>query len=412
MRWERELIRAAREAAVPASRWLSSIPAFFLAPRNRMALLGTLALVLMIAGATWAIWRLAVPGRESAPVAMAGPAPVPAQDPVLAVPPPGVPRHAEEPGETAGVAVIVPEPPPAPPAPPSDQGAGTVLPVTAGLPPDPPAEPASSAEGLAAVALPAASPPWKANAVPVSLPAGQPVIAIVIDDLGPTRGPTLKAIALPGPLTMAFLPYADDLPNLTGKARAAGHELMIHLPMEPIDLRHNNPGPQALLTTLTLPEVRARLDWALGRFEGYVGINNHMGSAFSTWEPGLAVVMQDLSEKGLLFLDSRTIGNSEAESTALSFGVPAAGRDIFLDNEFEDPAAIWGQLRQVEQLALKRGHAIAIGHPHPATLQALAQWLPEVQARGFVLAPVSALVKADPAAGHLVQAKGADGDLR
>jgi polysaccharide deacetylase 2 family uncharacterized protein YibQ len=405
VRWERELVRAAKEAAVPAARSLSAIPAFILAPRNRMALLGTLALVLMIAGATWAIWRLAAPPGGAAAVDLAA-------APSVAPPEAAVPRHAEEPGEGPGSAAdpddhhLTPPPPP-PPEPPSFEAA---TPVTAGLPPEPPA--VTEQPSLATIAPSPVVPPWQANAVPVTLPPGQPVIAIVIDDLGPTRGPTLKAIALPGPLTLAFLPYADDLPNLTGKARAAGHELMIHLPMEPIDLKHNNPGPQALLTTLTLPEVRARLDWALGRFAGYVGVNNHMGSAFSTWEPGLAVVMQDLGEKGLLFLDSRTIGNSAAEAVALSYGVPAAGRDIFLDNQFEDPAAIWSQLRQVEHLALKRGQAIAIGHPHPATLQALAQWLPEVQAKGFVLAPVSALVTGDPAAGHLVQVKGADGDLR
>lgn len=403
MRWERELVRAAKEAAVPAARSLSAIPAFLLARRNRMALLGTLALVLMIAGTTWAIWRLTAPPPGAVSVDLVAAPPIAAPEPVI-------PRHAEEPGEGPGseaLALDLPPPPPAPPAPPSLEA---VAPVTAGPPPEPPA--AFDQQALASTTPPPALPQWQANAVPVALPPGQPVIAIVIDDLGPTRGPTLKAIALPGPLTLAFLPYADDLPNLTGKARAAGHELMIHLPMEPIDLRHNNPGPQALLTTLTLPEVRERLDWALGRFEGYVGINNHMGSAFSTWEPGLAVVMQDLSEKGLLFLDSRTIGNSAAESIALSYGVPAAGRDIFLDNEFEDPASIWGQLRQVERLALKHGRAIAIGHPHASTLQALAAWLPEVQARGFVLAPVSALVTSDPAAGHLVQVKGADDGLR
>jgi polysaccharide deacetylase 2 family uncharacterized protein YibQ len=137
-----------------------------------------------------------------------------------------------------------------------------------------------------------------------------------------------------------------------------------------------------------------------------------MGSAFSTWEPGLAVVMQDLRDKGLLFLDSRTIGNSKAEGMALAYGVPAAGRDVFLDNDAHDGAAIWAQLRQAERVALKRGSAIAIGHPHPATLQALAAWIPEMQAKGFQLVPVSALVREDPAAGHVVQAGGQGGELR
>lgn len=245
-------------------------------------------------------------------------------------------------------------------------------------------------------------PTWQRNAVAVSPAPGQPRIAIVLDDLGPARGATLSAIALPGPLTLAFLPYAEDLPALTAKARAAGHELIVHMPMEPIDLARNKPGPEALLTSLPPEELRRRLNWALDRFEGYVGINNHMGSAFTTDTEGLAVVMQALRERGLLFLDSRTIGRSKAEGLALAFGVPAAGRDVFLDNNAEDAAAIRAQLAEVERLARRNGQAIAIGHPHPATLAVLKDWLPEVQARGFVLVPVSDLVKVPgPARGQL-----------
>lgn len=247
-------------------------------------------------------------------------------------------------------------------------------------------------------------PQWRRNAVAVTAAPGQPRIAIVIDDLGPGRGPARDAMALPGPLTLAFLPYAEGLEGLTAEARAAGHELMVHMPMEPIDLAHNSPGPNALMTGLAAQEILARLDWSLARFDGYVGINNHMGSAFSRDAAGLDVLMAELHRRGLLFLDSRTIGGSLAEATALADGVPAVGRDVFLDNEADDPAEIWAQLRLVERIARERGQAVAIGHPHPATLAALAEWLPQVQAEGFVLVPISALVR-EPIGDQLVSVK-------
>jgi len=360
-----------------------------LLPRRRegRALLATAILVALIGGITWGAIERAVPQStlvSPPPQRLPGVAPEKRVDAPL--------RHAEEPGLGAASPLVV-EIPPAPPPPPQPPTLAA-LPPNVGEPPDavPGAQQAEPAE-----------PAWRRNAVAVAREPGRPAIAVVIDDIGPARGNALRAIALPGPLTLALLPYAEGLPELAAKARAAGHELLVHLPMEPLDLRHNYPGPNALLTDLPLPELAARLDWALGRFEGYVGINNHMGSAFSTFEPGLAVVMQALQARGLLFLDSRTIGNSRAEGLALAYGVPAAGRDVFLDNDAEDSAAIWAQLRQVERIALQRGSAIAIGHPHPATLAALAAWLPELAARGFQLVPISALVREDPAAGHVVQ---------
>jgi len=306
--------------------------------------------------------------------------------------------------------VAMPQQPAPPPAPPAPLLAPALLPELAAAPtaaaaaarpvPAPRLRPLQLSlldPPLAARAVPAgppagaALPAWQRHAVPVEPAAGRPRIAIVLDDLGPGRAAALMAIALPGPLTLAFLPYAEALPALTAEARAAGHELLVHMPMEPLDLAGNNPGPYALLTDLPLDEIRRRLVWGLQRFEGFVGINNHMGSAFSSFEPGLALVMEELAARGLLFLDSRTVGGSLGEGIALAEGVPALGRDVFLDNDPDDPAAIWAQLRLTEQIAASRGQAVAIGHPHPATLAALAAWLPEVVARGYQLVPVSAL---------------------
>ena len=114
---------------------------------------------------------------------------------------------------------------------------------------------------------------------------------IVIDDLGIDQRRTKKVIALPGPLTLAFLPYGYNLKTLTASAVANSHELLVHLPMQPqaVDA---DPGPNALLRSLSETEIRNRIEWSLSRFDGFVGINNHMGSDFTTWERGMSVVMR------------------------------------------------------------------------------------------------------------------------
>jgi polysaccharide deacetylase 2 family uncharacterized protein YibQ len=218
-----------------------------------------------------------------------------------------------------------------------------------------------------------------------------PVIAIVIDDLGLNRRQTAAVADLPGPLTLAFIPYADDLDRQTESAHAQGHEIFLHLPMEPLD-PGKDPGPNALLESLTPDELALRLRENLDRFSGYVGVNNHMGSRLTQDADAMAIVMAELKRRGLMFLDSMTIGGSVAHLTADEFGVPSAQRDIFLDNEPE-VAAILIQLTALEAVADRRGYAIAIGHPYGATVTALAQWIPDALARGYRIVPVSQIIE-------------------
>ena len=233
--------------------------------------------------------------------------------------------------------------------------------------------------------------PWRRHAVAVAA-GDRPMIAVVLDDLGLNRPAARQAISLPAPLTLAFMTYAEGLAEMSSEARAAGHELMVHLPMEPRDRRHN-PGPNALTTDAPPDELVRRLNWGLERFDGYVGINNHMGSHFTAWGSGMATVMAQLKARGLLFLDSKTSGSGVPGRLATEIGVPFAERDVFLDNDPNDPMAVRRQLVEAERIAQRRGFAVAIGHPHKVTLEALADWLPGLAERGFILVPISTIAE-------------------
>ena len=238
----------------------------------------------------------------------------------------------------------------------------------------------------------AAPPAWQRFAVPIANFGARPMIAIVLDDLGLNRAGTRRAMALPGPLTLSFMTYAEGLERMAARARAAGHELMLHVPMAPRDQSYN-PGPNVLSEALPSEELARRLDWGLGRFGGFIGINNHMGSRFTASPRGMAAVMAALKGRGLLFLDSLTAPSSVGAAMARRAGVPYAERDVFLDNAWNDRAAIADQLARLEAVALRRGSAVGIGHPHRATLDVLARWLPQARARGFAIVPVSAVVR-------------------
>lgn len=298
-------------------------------------------------------------------------------------PPPAPPAPASEaapaalpPQQAPRVVTIEPPLPPAPSLPPPLQPVAMVVPA-----PPPAAEPQQAA----------AVPAWIRNAVPAQAKDARPRIAVVIDDLGLDRQRSARAIALPGPLTLSFLPYAMDLPHQTEAAHKAGHELLVHVPMEPLG-KNLDAGPSPLDVGMGNDEVLQRLRWDLARFEGYVGINNHMGSRFTGDAEALQPVMRELHDRGLLFIDSRTVAHSAGGEVARKYAVPHAGRDVFLDDEISAPA-IAVQLAELERVARRNGSAIAIGHPHDQTLDALTNWLRDLASKGFVLVPVSAIVK-------------------
>ena len=236
-----------------------------------------------------------------------------------------------------------------------------------------------------------APPAWLRFAV-LAPPAGdRPLVAIVIDDLGLDRRRTAAVIDLPGPLTLSFMTYAQDLSDQTEAGRQAGDELLLHVPMEPID-HAENPGPHALLVAMPAVEILAQLRWGLDRFTGFVGVNNHMGSKFTADARGMAVVMSELRRRGLIFLDSKTTAISAGMREAAANGVPHAAREVFLDDDL-NPAAIDRQLVRVERVARQNRSAIAIGHGHDATIAALRAWLPTLREKGFALVPLSAVVR-------------------
>ncbi|MBI1179601.1 MAG: divergent polysaccharide deacetylase family protein [Alphaproteobacteria bacterium] len=250
--------------------------------------------------------------------------------------------------------------------------------------------PEGAAAGKALSEGPEGAPAWKRYAsAAVSVPAGKPVIALVIDDVGLSKEKADEVIALPGPVTLSFLPYGDGVQALVDDARRAGHEVMLHLPMEPLS-RKEDPGPDALTTELSDAVLQDRIAKNMDKIHGYVGFNNHMGSRFTADRTGMDAVMAAAHRRGLMFLDSRTTAKTLGAATAARYGVPAVQRDVFLDN-VQDVAAVHAQLEKAVALAREKGRAVVIGHPHPTTIAALKSWIPSL--RGVTLVPITAVLE-------------------
>ena len=222
-------------------------------------------------------------------------------------------------------------------------------------------------------------------------PDGPPRIAVVIDDLGLDRDAFERVNALPGPLTLAFLPYGRDAQAMLDAARPV-HEAILHLPMEP-RTRVRDAGP-GMLRVGSPRAIEAGLAANLGKLAGYAGVNNHTGSLFTADPEAMGVLLEALDDRGLYFLDSVTTPRPASLRLAAREGYRVVARDVFLDADYAGGgAAVRAQLAEAERIARQTGQAVVIGHPYRATTQTLGPWLVTAQARGFELVTVGELAE-------------------
>lgn len=219
-----------------------------------------------------------------------------------------------------------------------------------------------------------------------------PVIAIIIDDLGNGLAEGEQTIALPGPVACAFLPHTPHAAELARRAHSAGKEVLLHLPLQAV--AHNNLlGPGALTLEESERQFRTTLRHDLAAIPHVQGVNNHMGSLLTRHPGAMAWLMSELAAHGgLFFVDSYTTVQSVALQLADENQVPAARRDVFLDDD-ADPAAIRFQFQRLLDIAQRQGYAIAIGHPHPNTLAVLREELARLPETGVTLVPVQTLIQ-------------------
>ena len=225
---------------------------------------------------------------------------------------------------------------------------------------------------------------------PAARAKGTPRLAIIVDDLGSDRDAADSLLKLPFPLTISVLPHLPLSSAIAEEAHRRGDEVLLHLPME-ADSPAAEPEAIELRVGMNAAQVESLLAGMLETVPHAAGVNNHQGSR-ATADPALMdALMPLLREHRLFFIDSRTTAATVAYDTAERLGVRAASRKVFLDDT-PSRVAILTQLDLAAADALRDGEAIAIGHPRPATISALAEGLPRIEARGVHLVFASALV--------------------
>ncbi|GJD94361.1 divergent polysaccharide deacetylase family protein [Methylobacterium iners] len=241
-----------------------------------------------------------------------------------------------------------------------------------------------------------------ARSEPDGAPAG-PRIAILVSGLGIGQAATASAIAkLPPAISFAFAPYGSDLERTVARAREAGHEAFLQAPMEPFDYPDSDPGPQTLLTTSRPAENLDRLSWSMSRFSGFVGIVNFMGAKLTSDPAAMEPILREIGARGLAFVDDGASPRSLSLALAAKAKVPAARADIVLD-AVPRAEMVDRELARLEALAKAKGFAFASASALPVSIERIARWARELEARGVRLVPVSVALRG-PAPARLTSA--------
>ncbi len=205
-----------------------------------------------------------------------------------------------------------------------------------------------------------------------------PQIVIIIDDIGYDKKIALALCDLDSNITFSVLPFAPFGKIISKQLHARGSQLMLHLPMEPVEYPEINPGPGAILSSMSPDTLLNQLKKNMKNVPYIVGVNNHMGSKITTHSDQMNQIFTILKRENLFFIDSRTAPESQCKASAKLLRLRFGQRDIFLDN-FQNQEYITGQFEKLKALAIKHGSAIGIGHPYEATLHTLSRELPKLK---------------------------------
>ena len=268
-------------------------------------------------------------------------------------------------------------------------------------------QPATATPQLASAKLPepqvpaAPKTPFERYARPFSNADGKPTVSIIVGGLGINRGRTNAAInELPPEITLSFAPTTANLQSWINKARRAGHEVLIELPMEPYDYGRERPHPQILQVAAGTETNTRRLQTLLSRVRSYTGVMNYQGGKFATSDTAARPVFDVLEKKGLAFFEDGSLSRSVFAETAALERVPFGKAGAWIDARPEGDE-IANQLMILEAEALENGASLGMGISYPVTVDILKEWTARLESRGFVLAPASHFARQASPAGQI-----------
>jgi polysaccharide deacetylase 2 family uncharacterized protein YibQ len=221
---------------------------------------------------------------------------------------------------------------------------------------------------------------------------GASAIVIVVGGLGLSQTGTQDAIAmLPEDVTLAFAPYGSSLQRWVDEARSEGHEVILQVPLEPRNYPQENPGEHTLLVSADGGANRQDLHWIMSRMTSYAGVMNYMGARFTSDERALVPFLGEIGERGLYYLDDGTSLASLTSAVGEALRVPVITADLVVDAD-RSPGAIQRELAALESMALTSGLAVGVASAFPESVDAIAGWIANAEARGLVIVPASAAI--------------------
>ncbi len=235
--------------------------------------------------------------------------------------------------------------------------------------------------------------PWVVYARPYDHKDNRPRIIVVVAELGQNQRVSQAAIAdLPGPVTLGFSNLSSEPDAWMERARSGGHEVLLGIPMEPLEYPSNDPGPNTLLTHNSPEENKKLLISHLDHGKGYVGLTSLSGSRMNAMQDKLKPVLEEIKKRGLLWMDANLSPLSSGDAVATELKLPFVRAELHINDDM-GVRAIQEVLNEAEQNAIKTGHSVVLVQATPMTISILRNWTMSLSDKHFSLAPLSSLAE-------------------
>ena len=234
--------------------------------------------------------------------------------------------------------------------------------------------------------------PWQYYMKPFRRQNELPLVAIVITGLGHSRAATEMALATDDRIGLSFSPYAQSVSSWAAASRLAGHEMYVDVPMQTTGYPADDPGPYSILTSRSNAYNIKYLQWAMSRFQGYVGLVAPMNEVVTSNMEVLQSLNEEIAKRGVMIVTQRSHAQLLPEETSRKISVVSMAADVWLDEELTE-MSIQARLATLEQTAQRNGFAIGVAQAYPLTIKQIKYWQQTLGERGVMLAPVSFLTK-------------------
>ena len=220
-------------------------------------------------------------------------------------------------------------------------------------------------------------------------------LALVIYGFGDAAAAADSFFALPAAFAVAVVPGTKAGGDLFEAAHRREREVVLQLPLEPVNYPQVNPGPGTLLVTMKPARIAGDVRKWLDQARPVSAVSNHMGSLATQDMTVMTAVFRELRNAHMPFVHMMPAAGAVCRSLAADMGIAYDEPDAVLDGEprASDTKALDRRWKEILTELQERGQMVVWVRATPTTYKWLPRVLDSKRLKEVDLVPLTALIR-------------------